>query len=94
MLLLAEADSGMILGNDMMQPLPSLDAMRAEIPIKVAGHLLRLGVKPLRIAVRTVTTAQSLAHLADELGIRIKPSPKLPAIESALQFFMERMAPY
>jgi hypothetical protein len=94
MLMLAEADSGMILANDMLQPLPSLDAMRAEIPIKVAGHLLQLGLRPMRIAVRTATTAQSLAPLAEELGIRIKPSPKLPAIDAALEFFMQRMAPY
>lgn len=94
MLLLVEAGSGAILGNDMLQPLPSLDAMRAEIPIRVAGHLLQLGVRPVRIAVRTATTAQSLAPLAEELGIRIKPSTRLPALDAALKFFLERMAPY
>jgi hypothetical protein len=94
MLMLAEAQSGMILGNDMLQPLPSLDAMRAELPVKVAEHLLRLGVKPLKINVRTETTAKSLAPMAEELGIRIKLSPKLPAIDAALNFFMERMTPY
>jgi hypothetical protein len=93
MLMLAEAQTGMILGNDMLQPLPSLDAMRAEIPTKVAEQLLRLGVKPLKIVVRTETTAKSLAPLAEELGIRIKQSPMLPALDAALNFFMERMAP-
>ncbi len=94
MLLLAEVGSGMILGQDMLQPLPSLDAMRAELPIKVAGHLLRLGVRPVRIDVRTATTAQSLTPLAEKLGIQIKLSPSLPALDAALKFFMERMAPY
>lgn len=93
MLMLAEASSGVILGHDMLQPLPSLDAMRAELPIKVADHLLRLGLKPVRITVRTITTAQSLAPLAEELGIRIKTSPRLPALDAALNFFMERMSP-
>jgi hypothetical protein len=90
LLMLVEASSGVILGNDMLQPLPSLDAMRAEFPTKVAEHLLRLGVRPLRVAVRTGTTARALAPLADELGIRIKLSPKLPALDEAMEF-MGRM---
>src|SRR4030095_9357302 len=90
LLMLVEASSGVILGNDMLQPLPSLDAMRAEFPTKVAEHLLRLGVRPLRVAVRTGTTARALAPLADELGIRIKLSPTLPALDEAMEF-MGRM---
>ena len=90
LLMLVDASSGVILGNDMLQPLPSLDAMRAEFPTKVAEHLLRLGVRPLRVAVRTGTTARSLAPLADELGIRIKLSPTLPALDEAMEF-MGRM---
>ena len=90
LLMLVDASSGVILGNDMLQPLPSLDAMRAEFPTKVAEHLLRLGVRPLRVAVRTETTARSLAPLADELGIRIKLSSMLPALDEAMEF-MGRM---
>jgi len=94
LLMLVAANSGEILGNDMLQPLPSLDAMRAEFPIKVAEHLLRLGVKPVKIAVRSVTTAQLLAPLAEQLGIRIKLSPRLPALDAALKFVMDRMSPF
>src|SRR5262249_47799303 len=86
LLMLVDASSGVILGNDMLQPLPSLDAMRAEFPTKVAEHLLRLGVRPLRVTVRTETNARSLAPLADELGIRIKLSPRLPALDEAMEF--------
>ena len=90
LLMLVDASSGLILGNDMLQPLPSLDAMRAEFPTKVAEYLLKLGVKPLKIAVRTERTAQLLAPLAEELGIRIKMSPRLPGLDSAMEF-MGRM---
>ena len=85
LLMLVDASSELILGNDLLQPLPSLDAMRAEFPTKVAEYLLKLGVKPLKIAVRTERTAQSLAPLAEELGIRIKVSPRLPALDSAME---------
>jgi hypothetical protein len=94
LLMLVEANGGAILGNDMLQPLPSLDAMRAEFPITVAGHLLRLGVRPMKIAVRSATTAQSLAPLAEPLGIRIKQSPKLPALDAALRFFLDRVSQF
>jgi uncharacterized protein DUF6930 len=90
LLMLAEASSGAIVGSDMLQPLPSLDAMRAELPSKVAEYLQQLGVKPMIIAVRTETTARSLAPLANELGIRIKLSPNLPALDSAMEY-MGRM---
>ncbi|MBO0860315.1 MAG: hypothetical protein J2P21_17935 [Chloracidobacterium sp.] len=93
LLMLVEENSGAILGNDILQPLPSLDAMRAEFPIRVAGHLLRLGVKPLIIAVRSAMTLQSLAPLAEPIGIRIKQSPELPALDAALRFFLDRMSP-
>src|SRR5262249_6619551 len=47
LLMLVDASSGMILGNDMLQPLPSLDSIRAEFPTKVAEHLLQLAANPL-----------------------------------------------
>jgi hypothetical protein len=86
LLMLADASSGEILGSDMLQPLPSLNAMRAEFPTKVAQHLLQFGARPLRVAVGTETTARSLTPLAIELGIRIKLSPKLPALDKAMRF--------
>ena len=94
LLMIVDANSGVILGSDMLHPLPSLDAMRAELPIKVAGHLLRLGVKPVKLVVRTLTTARSLAPLAAALEIRIKLSPELPGIDAALKFFLSRMPPF
>jgi Domain of unknown function (DUF6930) len=90
LLMLVDASSGVILGNDMLQPMPSLDAMRAQLPTKVAEHLLQLGARPLKIAVRTETTARSLTPLAEEIGIRIKLSPRLPALDEAMEF-MGRM---
>jgi hypothetical protein len=90
LLMLADASSGAIVGSDMLQPLPSLDAMREGLPTKVAEHLLQFGARPLRVAVGTETTARSLAPLANELGIRIKLSPKLPALDKAMGF-MGRM---
>jgi hypothetical protein len=91
-LMIVEAQSGMILATDLMEPTPSLEAMRAELPLKLAAHLANWGGIPRMAAVRAETTASLLAPLAAELGIHIKQAPRLPGLDEALNFMM-RMAP-
>ncbi|MGH9855237.1 MAG: DUF6930 domain-containing protein, partial [Blastocatellia bacterium] len=93
LLLIVEGQSGLILSTDMMQPSPSLEAMRAELPFKLAEAMSQLGAIPLVVTVRAETTASMLAPLAAELGIQIKQSPKLSSLDAALQF-MGRMSPF
>ncbi len=93
LLMIADAQSGMILASDMLQPLPSLEAMRAELPLKLAAHLLQLGALPDTIAVRNEMMAGLLSPLAAELDIQIIQSRVLPAVDRALEF-MTRMSPF
>jgi hypothetical protein len=93
LLLITDAQRGLVLGTDMLQPQPSLEAMRAELPLKLAETLSQLGAVPRLIAVRAEMTASLLAPLAAELGIQIKQSSKLPALDEALSFMM-RMSPF
>lgn len=93
LLLITDSQKGLVLGTDMLQPLPSLEAMRAGIPLKLAGTLSQLGAAPRLITVRTEMTAALLAPLAAELGIQVKRSSKLPALDEALNF-MRRMNPF
>jgi hypothetical protein len=90
-LMIAESQSGMILANDLLTPLPSIDEMRAEVPAKTARHLLGLGVIPEIFAVRSEMTADLLEPLAREMNIRLKISPRMPAIDSALDFMMQML---
>ena len=93
LLMIADAQSGMILANEMLQPMPSLAAMRAELPLKLAAHLSQLGAIPDTIAVRNETMADLLSPLAAELDIQIIQSRVLPAVDRALEF-MTRMTPF
>jgi hypothetical protein len=93
LLMIADAQSGMILASDMLQPLPSLEAMRAELPLKLSAHLSQLGAIPDTIAVRNETMTDLLSHLAAELDIQIIKSRVLPAVDRALEF-MTRMTPF
>lgn len=93
LLMIADAQSGMILASDMLQPMPSLDAMKAELPRKLAANLSKFGVVPDTIAVRNETIADLLSPLAAELDIQIIKSRVLPAVDRALEF-MTRMSPF
>jgi hypothetical protein len=93
LLLITDAERGLVLGTDMLEPLPSLEAMRAGLPLKLAEIMSQYGAVPRSITVRTETTAKLLAPLAAELGIQIKQSPELPALDEALNFMM-RMGPF
>ncbi len=92
MLLIVETKQGLVLGVDMMEPQPSLEAMRAELPLKLAGVLSQLSAVPHTVVVRTETTASLLAPLAAELGIQIKRSPKLPSLDAAMNFMKSMSA--
>lgn len=89
LLLMVDAQTGMILAVEMMEPSPSLAAMRAKLPLKVAAHLPNFGSLPRMIAVRTETTASLLSPLAAELGIQIKVSRRLPGLDQALESMTE-----
>ncbi len=86
-LTLAEAQSGQIVGNEMLQPLPSLDAMYAKAPQSLLGTFLRLGVLPELVRVRNPLLAELLAPLAEELGFKVAAVRRLPAIDE----FMDGM---
>ena len=86
-LILAEAQSGAIVANEMLQPLPSLDAMYGTVPQLLLGTFLRLGVLPELLRARNPLLAELLAPLAEELNFKVDTVRKLPAIDA----FMEGM---
>ncbi len=89
MLIMVESASSAILAVDLMSPSPSLEAMRAQLPVKVAAQLLKVGHLPGEIAVRTELTADLLTPLAAELEIQINLSPELPGLDDAMESMMQ-----
>lgn len=86
LMMIVDEESGLILGNDLMEPLPSLDKMREQIPQRLAEKLLLFGVVPRAIFVRSEWLADLLKPLADDLGIRIKHSPSLPMLDEVMKY--------
>ena len=82
MLMLADHDSGFILGNELLKPLPSMEAMWEQIPAQVA-EILAKEFAPKEILIRDDLLAALLQPLAEEVGFKIKKQSRLTAIGRA-----------
>ncbi len=84
-LLVAESKSGTILGTELLQPLPSLEAMWARIPLVIIQLFSSLGVVPAAVQISSPMLMQLLPILSEELGFQIKKKKRLPKLDSAKQ---------
>lgn len=90
MLMLADHDSGMILGVDLLVPLPSMEAMWSEVPAVVVEKLAE-GFPPKEILVKDEMLYILLQPVAEEVGFRLNKQSRLKMISRArreLQNFM------
>lgn len=82
MLMLADHDSGMILGVDMLTPLPSLEEMWSEVPAIVVEKLAD-DLPPREIHVKDDMLYLLLQSVAEEAGFNLKKQPRLKQIDRA-----------
>ncbi|MCQ3974048.1 MAG: hypothetical protein DPW09_11425, partial [Anaerolineae bacterium] len=81
-LLTVDKRSGMILGQELLPPLPSLLDMYSQIPLKVVYLLSQIGSRPKEIRVRSPILYQLLATLEKELGFKLKSTNQLALLDS------------
>jgi len=84
MLMLADARSGMVVGFELLKPVPSLTEMKGQIPMKLAEWLTQAGVVPALISVRSELLLELLNPLAKILNIKLGQSDSLPSLEAAM----------
>jgi len=92
-LLVVDAESGLVLGSDVMTAQPSLQEMWSTVPTKVMGIFAGSQMLPARIATASSRLEEYLAPLAAEWNCPIKTFRRLPALEAArtaLEQFMAR----
>lgn len=82
MLMMAEHDSGFILGTELLTPLPTMEAMWEEIPATVVESIAST-IVPKEIQVRDEFLKNLLEPLGEALGIKIKKVSRLTAINRA-----------
>lgn len=90
-LLVVDAQSGMILGTESLTADPSLEAMHGSIPMKVVDQLSKASIVPKEIRVRSELLFQLLQPLAEQLPFKLTQSPTFQSLdfvkESLLQHF-------
>ena len=89
MLLVVEAESGMVLGTELLEPTPSLEAMWGSVPLAVAQQLAGLELKPNEITVGSELLFGLLQPLAELARFELKGSPFLPALYEAKEALFE-----
>lgn len=91
-LMVVESESHMILGSGLLVADPSLDDMWAKLPGLFVQTMLRFGHLPAEVRVRSDRVHYYLAPVADQLGIRLKVSRRMPALDSARAFHDRMMS--
>lgn len=93
MLMLADHESGMILGVDLLTPLPTMEAMWSDVPATIVDKLAE-GFPPKEIHVKDDMLYLLLQPVAQELGFSLKKQSRLKEIDRAkreLQKFTNSM---
>jgi hypothetical protein len=92
MLLVVDRESGLVLGNELMTPHPSPEAMWGSLAGEVLECLLDIGSLPAQISVRSRFESQLLMPLADELGVEVKPVRALRSLDEARESLVQWFA--
>jgi hypothetical protein len=82
-LLIVDADSGMILGHDLLSPLPSMDHMHSEVPQRVINLLLDSHMLPYDVHTQSFIVTQLLTPLFEQLDTPVVRRPFLPMMNEA-----------
>lgn len=80
----------MVLGNELLGPDPTLEAMYGAVPVTIVHQLARMGIVPSEIRARPALLCQLLQMLAEELGFEVLYSPELPSLDQAKEFLTQR----
>lgn len=89
MLLTVDAESGMPLGTELLEPVPSLQDMWSSVPAAVARQIAELEFKPGEIKVGSSLLFQLLSPLAESVGFGIEQSRFLPALHSVREALLD-----
>lgn len=90
MVLLVDADSGYVFGSEVITSVPSLEEAWGKAITALAALIVRTGVLPSRLAVRSRILFTLFQPLAEDLGIQLYRTDRLPALDRARDFLTSR----
>ena len=89
MLMVVDAESGMFLGSELLQPFPSLEAMWGSVPETLTDRLSGVELLPEKISVVSDLLFALLEPLAEEAGFELELAPSLPGLEAVREGLLE-----
>src|SRR5215210_266586 len=89
MLLMVDAESGMILGSELLKPFPSQEAMWGSVPEVLADQLSGVDLLPEKVSVDSELLFQLLEPLAGEVGFELELSPSLPGLDTVREYLFQ-----
>jgi hypothetical protein len=89
MLLTVDAETAMVVGTDLLEPLPSLEAMWGSVPLAVTQQLTGLGLRPEQLTVDSELLFGLLQPLAEASRFELALAPFLPALHEAREALLE-----
>ena len=97
-LMMVESMNGLIVGTELLSPLPNLESMWETVSVKVADMLLKAKLCPEEIMLSSTLMFNMLKELADELDISLEICDNLPNLETArdalITSFQENQMPF
>ena len=90
-LLIVESTSGFIVGGDLLVADPSFEEMWVQVPGRFVGAMTQFGSLPSEVVVRSEKLRYYLEPMAKQLGIKIRMSGRLPALDKVRREFERRM---
>ena len=82
-LLVVDAGSGMILSQDLLSPLPSIDDMYSRVPQAVINMFLNNNMLPYEVNTQSPMLTAVLTVLLEQFGIPVVERPFLPMLNEA-----------
>lgn len=90
-LMMVDGESGIVLGQELLQCEPSLEEMQGRIPHVIMQRFARLDVLPEQVWVRSDLLYAIMELLAQSLGFEVHYTQDLPALDEARDFLMRMM---
>lgn len=90
MLLVVDGEQGFVLGHEMLELDPAIEAVYGIVPLTLVTQLAKMRQIPKEVWVRPDILGQLLRPFAEELGVDVKRSMRLPALDSAKEFMVGR----
>ena len=91
-LMMVAAESGFIVGHEILVVDPTLEGVWARVPGSIASGLLKAGALPQGIDLRSELLYDLAAPMADELGVSLELVDEMPALDEAVDALAEFMS--